>query len=238
MKIKSTKIQSFVAISDIISLCNMLCGLLSIISAFNQNFALSAIFMILAIMFDSVDGWVARYFNRNDELGFGKNIDSLCDVVSFAIAPAVLLYTLSKTIPNNIEIIIIIVCAIMACCGVLRLTRYNVIADHVDFKGFDGFPIPGIAFILATFYMSGLFNLYVALILMVLVSYLMISDVKYAKFSNIPVIAFAVILIILMILPIPTAVYGIDIPAVILLIIVLYYLLINLIKSLIKRFIK
>ena len=126
----------------------------------------------------------------------------------------------------------------MACCGVLRLTRYNVIADHVDFKGFIGFPIPGIAFILATFFMSGLFNLYVALILMVLVSYLMISDIKYPKFSNIPVIAFAVILIILMILPIPTAVYGIDIVAVILLIIVLYYLLINLIKSIIKRFIE
>ncbi|MCQ2971991.1 MAG: archaetidylserine synthase [archaeon] len=229
MILKSVKIQSFVAISDIVSLLNMLSGFCSIIASINQDFKLGAIFLILTIVFDSIDGWVARYFNRNDELGFGKNIDSLCDVVSFAIAPAVLLYCLSKTVPSP-EIITIIVCAIMASCGVLRLTRYNVIADHVDFKGFIGFPIPGIALILAAYTLSGAFNIYIAYILMIIVSYLMISDVKYPKFSNIPVIGIAVLLIILMISPIPTAIYGVDISAVLLLLLTFYYLFINLIK--------
>ena len=66
MKLESTKIQSFFAISDGISLMNMICGFISILFAINHNFESSAILMIIAIMFDSVDGWVARKINRND----------------------------------------------------------------------------------------------------------------------------------------------------------------------------
>ena len=91
MSITDTKMSSFIAISDIISLLNMSSGFLSIISSINSNFELAAIFMIIAIMFDSVDGWVARKTNRHDDLGFGKNIDSLSDIVSFGVAPAVFL---------------------------------------------------------------------------------------------------------------------------------------------------
>ena len=71
----NTDMKSFIAISDIISLLNMSSGFLSIICSINHDFGLSAIFMIIAIMFDSVDGWVARKTNRQDDLGFGKNID-------------------------------------------------------------------------------------------------------------------------------------------------------------------
>ena len=92
MKIEDTSITRFIAISDIISLLNMSCGFLSIISSINHDFKLAALFMIFAIMFDSVDGWVARKLDRNDSLGFGKNIDSLSDAVSFGVAPAVFLY--------------------------------------------------------------------------------------------------------------------------------------------------
>ena len=59
-----TEMRSFVAISDIISLLNMSSGFLSIISSINNNLGLAAILMLVAIMFDSVDGWVARKTNR------------------------------------------------------------------------------------------------------------------------------------------------------------------------------
>jgi archaetidylserine synthase len=230
MKLESTKIQSFFAISDGISLMNMLCGFISILLAINHNFELSAILMIIAIMFDSVDGWVARKINRNDKLKFGQNIDSLSDAISFGAAPAVFLYTISSTIHHNLSILPAIISLLIVACGVLRLTRYNAIADYIQTHDFIGFPIPGIAIILATFYLSGLFNIYIALILMTIVSLLMISNVTYPKFDNLIIIGISVVLIVLIILPISLTLFGINIPALILLIFSLYYLLINLIK--------
>lgn len=230
MKLESTKIQSFFAISDGISLMNMLCGFISILLAINHNFELSAILMIIAIMFDSVDGWVARKINRNDKLKFGQNIDSLSDTISFGAAPAVFLYTISSTIHHNLSILPAIISLLIVACGVLRLTRYNAIADYIQTHDFIGFPIPGIAIILATFYLSGLFNIYIALILMTIVSLLMISNVTYPKFDNLIIIGISVVLIVLIILPISLTLFGINMPALILLIFSLYYLLINLIK--------
>lgn len=230
MKLESTKIQSFFAISDGISLMNMLCGFISILLAINHDFELSAILMIIAIMFDSVDGWVARKINRNDKLKFGQNIDSLSDAISFGAAPAVFIYTISSTIPHNFSILPAIISLLIVACGVLRLTRYNAIADYIQTHDFIGFPIPGIAIILATFYLSGLFNIYIALILMTIVSLLMISNVTYPKFDNLIIIGISVVLIVLIILPISLTLFGINIPALILLIFSLYYLLINLIK--------
>lgn len=209
---------------------NMLCGFISILLAINHNFELSAILMIIAIMFDSVDGWVARKINRNDKLKFGQNIDSLSDAISFGAAPAVFLYTISSTIHHNLSILPAIISLLIVACGVLRLTRYNAIADYIQTHDFIGFPIPGIAIILATFYLSGLFNIYIALILMTIVSLLMISNVTYPKFDNLIIIGISVVLIVLIILPISLTLFGINIPALILLIFSLYYLLINLIK--------
>ncbi|WP_296803771.1 archaetidylserine synthase [uncultured Methanobrevibacter sp.] len=230
MEIEKTNIQNFIATSDIISLLNMSSGFLSILCSINNYFELSAILMIIAIMFDSTDGWVARKTKRNDSLGFGKNIDSLSDVVSFGVAPAVFIYTSINTTSIPLQLIVILVSLLIVVCGVLRLTRYNVIADHVKTSGFIGFPIPGISFIIATYYLSGLYNSYLALIFSIITSILMISNVKYPKFSNVPLISISCILIILIILPIPTTLYSINIPALILLLFCLYYLIINLIK--------
>ena len=222
-----TRIQTFIAPSDIISMLNMTSGFISIICSFNSNFKMAAIFMIIAIMFDSADGWVARKANRNDELGFGKNIDSISDAVSFGVAPAIFVY--ASINPNNI--IVGLVSLLIVICGVLRLTRYNVISQHLNMSGFIGFPIPGIAFILATLYLSGIHNSYLVLILSIIVSLLMISNIYYPKFDNIPVLIVSGILIVLMILPINLSVYNINIPALILLLFCLYYMIINMIKK-------
>ncbi len=231
MKIEDTSIRKFIAISDIISLLNMSCGFISILNSINQNFELAALFMIFAIMFDSVDGWVARKINRNDALDFGKNIDSLSDAVSFGVAPAIFLYSTINTTTGIIQPITIIVGLLIVICGVLRLTRYNVIADKIETKDFIGFPIPGIAFILATLYLSGIYNPYLALILSIIISLIMISTIRYPKFDNIPTLAVSCILIVLLILPVKFVLFNINIPALLLLIFCLYYFIINLIKN-------
>ncbi|MBE6499541.1 MAG: CDP-diacylglycerol--serine O-phosphatidyltransferase [Methanobrevibacter thaueri] len=226
----NTKMQSFIAISDIISLLNMSSGFLAIICSINNNLNLAAILMIIAIIFDSIDGWVARKTNRHDELGFGKNIDSISDIVSFGVTPAIFLYSCINTTPGIIQILVIPISLLIVICGGLRLTRYNVIADKIKTHDFIGFPIPGISFILATFYLSGLFNPYIGLILSIIVSLLMICNIRYPKFDNMPLIAISAILILLLILPIPIRLYNINLPAIILLIFCLYYLIINLIR--------
>ena len=231
MTIENTKIESFIAISDVISLLNMSSGFLSIISSINHEFEIAAILMILAIMFDSVDGWVARKINRQDTLGFGKNIDSLSDIVSFGVAPATFIYTSINATSSIFQTIVILVSLMIVVCGVLRLTRYNVIAGKIDTQDFIGFPIPAISFAIATFYLSGLYNPYIVLILSIVISALMISNIRYPKFDNLPIIGISLGLIILLILPINIVVYNINIPAIILLLFCLYYLIINLIKN-------
>ena len=231
MEIEETNMKNFIAISDIISLLNMASGFLSVIFSINQEFRIAAIFMMIAIMFDSSDGWVARKTNRQDELGFGKNIDSLSDIVSFGVAPATFLYCCINTTPGIFQIIVILVSLFIVICGVLRLTRYNVIAGKIDTTDFIGFPIPGISLILASYYLSGLFHPYIGLILAAFVSLLMISNIRYPKFDNIPLIAISCILILLLILPINLTLFNINIPAILLLLFCLYYLIINLIKK-------
>lgn len=231
MKIENTKMKSLVAISDIISLLNMASGFLSIICSINQNFDIAAILMIIAIIFDSTDGWVARKINRQDELGFGKNIDSLSDIVSFGVAPAIFIYTCINTTPGIFQLIVILVSLLIVICGILRLTRYNVIAGKIDTQDFIGFPIPGMSLIIGSFYLSGLFNPYIALLLSVIVSLIMISNIRYPKFDNIPIIAISCILILILILPIDIILFNINIPATILLLFCLYYLIVNLIKK-------
>ena len=226
----NTEMKSFIAISDIISLLNMSSGFLSIISSISHNFELAAILMIIAIMFDSVDGWVARKTNRQDDLGFGKNIDSLSDIISFGAAPAIFIYSCINTTPGIYQITVVLVSLLIVVCGVLRLTRYNVIAGKIDTDDFIGFPIPGMSFIIATLYLSGLFTPILALILSVVVSLLMISNVRYPKFDNIPIIGISCVLIVLLILPINISIFNINPAGLLLLLFCLYYLIINLIK--------
>ncbi len=215
----NTKIQSFIAISDIVSLMNMCSGFISIIMSINHDFYLASIFMIFSLLFDSVDGLIARKTNRNDEFSFGKNIDSLSDVISFGVAPAIF----------YLEIPTLLVSLFIIICGVLRLTRYNAISDKV--KGFIGFPIPGIAIIMATYYLSGLFNIYIALILAIIVSIAMICNKSYEKFDNLYLLILNTLCLLCIVFQIPINIGFVNGAALIVLLTSLTYLFINLIKG-------
>ncbi len=225
----NTKMQSFIGLSDLVSLMNMSCGFLSILMSINHNFYYAAIFMILSLLFDSIDGWVARKTNRLDEYEFGKNIDSLSDIVSFGVSPAIFLYSFSLVNAPYLEVPTVLVSLFIIICGILRLTRYNVISNNVE--GFIGFPIPGIAIIIASFYISGLFNIYIALILAIIVSIAMICNIPYEKFNNLYLLILNCICLLCIILQIPLYIGFVNVAGLIVLLTSIVYLFINLTRG-------
>ena len=224
MRLKSTGMGYFLAIPDAISLLNLVFGFLAILMVIDNHLTLASLCILVALVFDSVDGWVARKLERKDYFSFGKNMDSLADVVSFGAAPAAILYSLGSGMSDWSGYLVTIVCLIVLVCGMLRLARYNVIADRIQYKGFIGLPIPAAALILSTYYLSGLFNITIACILMVFASYLMISTIRFPKFDNIYLLGIGALMILILISPINIYLYGVNLPALIIFVSCLVYI--------------
>ena len=197
---------------------------LAILMVMGNHLTYASLCLLVAVVFDSVDGWVSRKLNRDDPFSFGKNIDSLADIVSFGVAPSVLLFYMGLGISDWAAYLVAIVAILTLTCGLLRLARYNVISDKINYHGFVGFPIPGTAILLATYYLSGLFNIGVASILMLFAAYLMISAIRYPKVDNYYVIGFGALMIALLLLPINTSVGSVNLPALALFVISLVYM--------------
>jgi archaetidylserine synthase len=222
MGINNISMRNFVSLPDIFSLINASFGFLAIIMAMNNELALAAKFLLLAVIFDSLDGWVARKINRDDKIGFGKNIDSLCDVISFGVAPGIFLY--SATLSDDIRYINILVSLLIVLCGILRLSRFNVISDIGTYRDkFVGLPIPSTAVVLSSFYLSGLFTGDIALVIMAVISLLMISTIEYPKFRGAKIATVILILILGVCLPQNLEISLMNIPAMILFILSMIY---------------
>lgn len=191
-------IKSYTSTADLFSIANASSGFVSIIMITMGSYALAAKFMLLAVVFDAMDGWIARKLKREDEHDFGKNIDSLSDIISFGVAPGMFLYSTGTSF--GIPYISIIVALMIVICGILRLSRFNVITDSGNGR-FIGLPIPSTALILGSFYLSGFFNSDMALIIMIVVSLLMISTLEYPKLRSIKILAAGIVLIIAALLP-------------------------------------
>jgi len=125
---------------------NMLCGFLAILSAQSDNPSAAAWFIILAAFLDGLDGKVARLSRGTSR--FGKELDSLADVVSFGVAPAVLIHAAKLHIFGKWSFM---VAAIFLMAGAYRLARYNVIADPHRKDDFIGLPIPIAAIAIASY---------------------------------------------------------------------------------------
>ena len=168
---------------------NMFCGFLSIINASQGRFIYSAWLIIIAAIFDSLDGIVARLTNSTSALGV--ELDSLSDVVSFGAAPAFLIYS---TELFKLNVVGIIFSSLIMIAGGFRLARFNVQLIGFDKTFFKGLPIPTsamtIATLIITFFIPGTgFSEAVAdtiIPLVIVLSYLMVSRIKYdtmPKFS-------------------------------------------------------
>jgi len=174
-------------IPNLFTATNMFCGFLSIITASNGNYNYAAWLIIVAAIFDALDGLVARLTNSSSELGV--ELDSLSDIVSFGAAPSFLIYS---TYLNQFDNFGIILSSLLLIAGGFRLARFNVQLVGFEKSFFLGLPIPTAAltitsFVLA-FYNDGFAKPYSDLVipLVVILSYLMISNIRYEsvpKFS-------------------------------------------------------
>ena len=166
---------------------NLMCGFFSIIATFNGEFINAALFIILANILDGIDGYAARLTKTTSR--FGVEFDSLADVVSFGVAPAVLVY-LWALVPWQTW------GWLAACtyvvCGALRLSRFNVQAQGVSKSHFVGLPIPAAAQMITStvilyYYLGGEGspNRHVTLLLVIYgLAALMVSSVPYFSLKN------------------------------------------------------
>lgn len=167
------------SIPNLFTLGNLFLGMLAIMLALDGKYSLAAIMVIVAMLLDGLDGQAARALNCSSE--FGKELDSLSDVISFGVAPAIIMYIIAfNDVPHGLSWI---VTAIFPMCGALRLARFNVRKGIPGY--FIGLPIPAAGGVLATlslFHKDITFPYF--MIAMLLLSYLMVSSVRYPNFKK------------------------------------------------------
>jgi len=164
---------------------NLFCGYLSIWSSIRGTFDVSAYLIIAAGILDALDGRIARMTHSTS--AFGEQYDSMADLVSFGVAPAVLAYSWGLADFHRLGWM---VSFLFVVCGSMRLARFNIQAHVVDKRYFVGLPIPAGAGTIATVvlatperlvsrvWMGGLLGLTIIL------SYLMISTIRYRSFKD------------------------------------------------------
>ncbi|MBS0262740.1 MAG: CDP-diacylglycerol--serine O-phosphatidyltransferase [Planctomycetes bacterium] len=113
---------------------------------------IAAVLVFLAMVFDMLDGRAARWANQTSE--FGAELDSLCDAVSFGVAPAVMLikFTAETHPPMFVARLLWVIAVLYVVCAILRLARFNVETDEEDtHEFFSGLPSPAAAGTVASF---------------------------------------------------------------------------------------
>ncbi|MFQ5867701.1 MAG: CDP-diacylglycerol--serine O-phosphatidyltransferase [bacterium] len=159
-------------------------GFYSIIASIDRNFTASAWSILLAIILDVFDGRIARLTKSTSR--FGLEFDSLADLISFGVAPSILMY---QVVLKNMRWGVLVP-FLFVIAGVLRLARFNVKAAEKDIAYFDGLPIPVGGGMLASFFILAFWvkemHLFIGSIplVMIVLSFLMVSKIKYINFKN------------------------------------------------------
>jgi CDP-diacylglycerol--serine O-phosphatidyltransferase len=165
---------------------NLFAGFYAIIASVNFEFERAGVALIVAGILDVLDGKVARFTGSTSR--FGVEFDSLADLVSFGVAPALLIYLWALQPYGRIGWV---AAFLMVACGALRLARFNVQAAGGPSRWFTGLPIPASASSIATtvllLEMIDLRHPYLgpALIFQVyLLAFLMVSSIRYRSFKD------------------------------------------------------
>lgn len=181
-KIKDTSILVF---PNLFTTGNLFCGFFSIISSLKGNFILASYLILIATLFDMVDGRVARLLKGVSD--FGKEYDSLSDLVSFGVAPSILVYMSYLVYIPRLGWL---AAFLFVACGALRLARFNVTSLTKDPQYFLGLPIPLAAATLASCFLFlkelkiSYDGHYWLLVLIILVSLLMVSSISYKSYKK------------------------------------------------------
>tara|TARA_B100000959_G_scaffold39458_1_gene38573 strand:+ start:101 stop:793 length:693 start_codon:yes stop_codon:yes gene_type:complete len=169
----------------------MFAGFYSIIASINGDFTLAAISIMVAMLWDALDGRVARLTNTQSD--FGAQYDSLADLVSFGVAPALLVYEWSLSDLGRIGWL---AAFIFLACAALRLARFNTQVGISDKRYFQGLPSPAAAGVIASmiwlkfwkfeYFDFGIVSLsyYVGVGITIVCALLMVSNVRYYSFKE------------------------------------------------------
>jgi len=173
------------AIPNAVTVGNMFCGFLAIMYASTGRFEKAVIAILIAILLDGLDGRVARRLNATSK--FGIEFDSLSDLVSFGVAPAVMMYHWAfHQLADEFGVALTFFYALCAAC---RLARFNVSAENL--KSFTGMPTPGAAaFIVsvintAPYAQNSYLMVGLGAVAMLLIGYLMISTIEFFSIKQV-----------------------------------------------------
>lgn len=173
------------------TLANLIFGLIALILIIDGRYDWAAVLIVMGMLFDGFDGRLARLLHVSSE--FGKQLDSLSDMVTFGVAPAVLAYTTSLYklgVPWGV-----IAMMPFPLMGALRLARFNVLTSSIGY--FVGVPITLSGGLLALFLLySSYVNHWIVLAVVLVLSGLMISTFRYPDFKSLGVSRFQALFIV------------------------------------------
>jgi CDP-diacylglycerol--serine O-phosphatidyltransferase len=166
---------------------NMACGFIAIMLAMQSEFYKACLMIVLGAIFDSVDGRVARM--TGTQSAFGEQFDSMSDLISFGISPALIYYYKFLYGTGRLGMIVTF---LFVLCGALRLARFNANIEKVSSNYFQGLPIPGAATAIVGYILISIefpqyfvYN-YINIPYIALYSLLMISNVPFPSFKSSP----------------------------------------------------
>jgi CDP-diacylglycerol--serine O-phosphatidyltransferase len=199
--IQRTGIQrGIVLLPNLLTTANMFLGFFAITKAVHGKFVFAAWMIILAGLFDGLDGRVARMTKTQSD--FGIEYDSLADLTTFCLAPAVTVYLWCLM---GFHKLAIAACFMFFACGALRLARFNVQAGSVERVHFQGLPTPAGGGVLASFLIfhhhifGDVTHLTSAFVVVCLVALglLMVSNVEYFSGKKIKRVTFPLMIAII-----------------------------------------
>ncbi|HHY06900.1 MAG TPA: CDP-diacylglycerol--serine O-phosphatidyltransferase [Clostridia bacterium] len=160
---------------NIVTLSNLIFGVISLWLTMEGQYKEAAVAILLAMILDGLDGRLARRFEVTSD--FGKELDSLSDLVSFGVAPALLTYA---RVLSSFKYLGLCIAIIFALCGAIRLARFNVLNSDTCFIGV---PITFAGSLLALFVLLvHRLSVYVYPGVTLLLSFLMVSNIKIPKY--------------------------------------------------------
>ena len=179
---------------NLLTTANLFAGFYGIVAAIDGNFDRAWVAIFAAMVFDGLDGRIARW--THTETLFGKEYDSLSDLVAFGLAPAIIVYQwgVARLAEYNATWGRIgwLVTFFYAVATALRLARFNTRTASVDKRYFEGLPSPGAAAVVAAFIgtahrydLGGPYGLVLAFVVTAVAGLLMVSRIYYSSFKGV-----------------------------------------------------
>ncbi len=194
-KLDNAKRKGIYLLPNLFTTGALFSGFYSIIAGIQGKYEMACLSIFIAALLDALDGRVARLTNTQSE--FGEQYDSLSDLVSFGIAPALLMFNWSLSHLNIVHPVLgkigWLAAFIFAVSGALRLARFNTQIGVIDKAYFQGLPSPAAAAVVTSFVwisvdleLIGADLKYIAMPLTIVVGLLMVSRFRYYSFKTIP----------------------------------------------------